>query len=325
MLYFQPSEDELLKILGEQSRFEQQLVSSLIHTLRQGVYLADPQTRIEINTKTPAGELCARYITKALQSDIDGDKLFALRKTGPSMRFILQNLPMAPRLTAKGIFQLCLWRTFAFGHLDRLSQSSLPISTAAPDFVALEKLVNAWSSSAQKVGVPAYGNFQFIKKEVSGMLEKLWDFSKSLAEMKAPPKFAEVYEMICERDISCVRRGGIVTWLLLCDLAEYSVMFAPTGKDLAEHMLGKGGPSGPGKGLLLVGERAGVAVPASSVVLAGVFERVLGVLQTSDESLKEIKLLVRDCERLQGRILTIMDIEHGLCKLAREDKIRAGK
>jgi hypothetical protein len=102
-MYFQL--DLQLQLL-DLAPFGKQLLSCLLHTFRQGVCLAgDAQNRIPIDTTTAAGCLCQRYITKALRKDLDADKLFALRRTGPSMKFIMRHLPPDSPLTAKDIFR----------------------------------------------------------------------------------------------------------------------------------------------------------------------------------------------------------------------------
>jgi hypothetical protein len=91
-------------------------------------------------------------------------------------------------------------------------------------------------------------------------------------------------------------------------------------------MLGKKSkPSGPTKGLEVAGRMAGEEAPLDSVEgLAEVFEEVMAVLAEPNEELHEVATLMNDCKRLQGREFTVADLEHGLCKMAREDSLRYG-
>jgi hypothetical protein len=98
-MYFQVDLGATLSL----SLFSKQLLSCLLHTFRQGVYLAVDRNRIPIDTTTAAGRLCQRYITNALKKDLNADKLFALRRTGPSMKFIMRHIK--PPLTEQSIFR----------------------------------------------------------------------------------------------------------------------------------------------------------------------------------------------------------------------------
>jgi hypothetical protein len=205
--------------------------------------------------------------------------------------------------------------------------SLLPPNSNSPNLVALSKLLSTWGGP-QKILVQAYGNFQVQKVMIPQMLQKLWEFSVAIREfeMRNAPSFAQAYSLLVAQSIPSLPQCGIVVWLICCDLAEYGLCHDPTATDLAKHMLGKKSkPSGPTKGLEVVGRMAGEEPPLDSVEgLAEVFEEVMAVLAEPDEELHEAVTLMDDCEILQDRKLSIADLEHGLCKMAREDRLRYG-
>jgi len=320
-MYFQPVDGDL-EAIGILAPFTKQLVSCLIHTFRQGVYLADDQSRAPIDTKSSSGTVCQKYVTSALKSDVAADKLFSLRRTGPSVKLMVQLLPFTSKLTSKTVFQLCIWRTFAFGHREHMKESTLSLDSKPLNLDTLAETIKTWGGPVQ-ILVQAYGNFQVKKSRATEMLEKLWECSVAVKEKKGNPTFAEVYNFICEHDIPSVRQGGIVVWLLSCDLSEYGLCLPPTATDLAKHMLeGKSKPAGPAKGLEVAGKIAGEAVPLGSVeTLAAVFEEVIGVFGNPNQKSQVVIDMVNDCEKLQGRKFTVADLEHGLCKIAREESL----
>lgn len=206
-----------------------------------------------------------------------------------------------------------------------MSESTLPPDADPPDLDALAKTLKTWGGELQ-ILVGAYGNFQVRKNSIPLMLEKFWVFSGIISEKNEVPAFAEVYSLLCEQDIPTVRQGGIVIWLLSCDLAEYGTCLAPTATDLAKHMLeGKSKPAGPAKGLEIARKMAGgEATPLVSVKsLTDVFEEVMAVLENPNS--KVVLKLVEDCKRLQGRKFSVADLEHGLCKISREERLRGKK
>lgn len=231
-------------------------------------------------------------------------------------------------MTATGIFQLCVWRTFAFGHREHMTESMLPLNSKTPDPDALPEIIVTQGGPLQ-ILVQAYGNFQVRKIRVLEILKKFWLFAAVIKEKNKAPSFSDVHRMICEHDIPAVRQGGIVSWLLSRDLAEFGICSAPTSTDLAKHMLqGKSKPAGPTKGLEVAEKMAGEKAPLDCIKsLAQVFQEVMGVFGDSAQNLQVVSDLVADCERLQGRRFSVADLEHGFCKIARADSLmgNAGK
>jgi len=206
-----------------------------------------------------------------------------------------------------------------------MAASLLTSSPSHPDLVALSELINTWGGP-QRILVQAYGNFQVQKAKISEMLQKLWEFSRAIQGIEKTPTFSRVYDLLVAQTISSLPQGGIVVWLICCDFAEYALCDHPKATELAKHILGKKSkPSGPTKGLEVAGRMFGMEGPLDSVEsLAVVLEEVMAVLSEPDRygKLNDLLALVDDCQRLQGRKFTVVDLEHGLCKMAREDSLR---
>ncbi|KAH6665646.1 hypothetical protein B0J14DRAFT_643465 [Halenospora varia] len=325
------------------STFSSHLLSTLTHTFNQGLLLATLPSLLNFtpDTSTSQGILQQKYITKALSNDLHRDKLFALRKTGSSMKYIHSALPppISPTATSKSIFQLCIWRTFAFGNADFLEKLTLFTTPETQDeetesdFEAINTMIQTFGApGTTKILLPAYGQLSIIKAKVPSMLSKLWSFAQELSSSLSPKSpllsFAEVQKRLLEKEIPTIGANGLLVWVLICDLSEYGLCSPPTPKDLAVHIIPpnpkKKGPSGPTKGLQLVAERNDVTAPLGSIEeLALVFEEVMKAWEQMES--KEIKELVARCEELQGRVLNMADLEHGLCKIAREEDLRAGR
>lgn len=186
--------------------------------------------------------------------------MFPLRLTGPSMRFISTALPAL--LTPRNIFQLCIFRAFAFGDVSRLQQLVLPPPTESqgeehyndkePGFDTLLGIIGDWTGSTGKqISLSVYGRFQIIISKAPSMLSLLWSFSKAVnllshssASPSALPTFASVYSLLAEYKVPSLPHGGLLLWLITSDLAEYGLCAMPKVDDLVDHMLSKGRSSG---------------------------------------------------------------------------------
>jgi hypothetical protein len=95
LFFFQLSRSQMQDLAGYSS-FEKNLLSSLAHTLRLGIYLEQKikgAARDEIDLTAPGASACTKYIETALKSDLAADRYFSIRLSGPSMRVILCNVP----------------------------------------------------------------------------------------------------------------------------------------------------------------------------------------------------------------------------------------
>ncbi|KAK6584279.1 hypothetical protein PZA11_002503 [Diplocarpon coronariae] len=322
---------------------EKALLSALVHTFRLGVLLAErklaaPGAENEaagpaIDMAAPGAEECRMYIESAMKSDAAADKLFPLRLTGPAMRFITARLPvgLAP-LSPMAVFQLCIWRTFAFGNIAHMELLELDLGEGPPVFDLIESVVTAWGGP-ERIGVPAYGQLQILKKNVGEMLGLLWGFSQHLSNTFAIPgapfTFGKLIAMLTGwggSPIHAIPQHGLISWVLTGDFAEYGLCEPATADDLAEHIINTHA-HGARSALSIVARRAGVAAPAPSddvgAELSLIFSRVLHVLQCPPTD--AIREVAGDCQRLQGRAITAVDLEHAFCKIARmESRARRG-
>jgi hypothetical protein len=332
--YFQLSNHEMQHLAGL-SLFEKSLLSSLVHTLRLGVHL-DQETKgtaAELAETGLAASTCKKYIDSALASDFASDKYFPLRLTGSSMKTVVGAFPLqnasASNPSAKNVFQICIWRTFAFGDKAHITQLTLR-EQGSPDLTSIAAVICTWGG-AVNIALPAYGNFQVVKRKVPDMLSLLWEFSQIFAAeittRVSPYTFAELHETLCKKAVPSIPRGGIVTWLLISDFSEYGICLPPTEEDLAQHIIPSkrsgGSPSGPSAALKHVAEQCKGHVPKDADALARVIRNVLKVFNNPPEQLLTVRKLVCDCEEIQGRKLGVVDVEHALCKISRQVSMAA--
>ncbi|CZT05845.1 uncharacterized protein RCO7_03966 [Rhynchosporium graminicola] len=326
--YFDAPEPELLH-LSNLSLFEKELLSRVIQTLRLGVYMSQKRnnTASPLDTTLPGAEECEVFIKSAFSSEMTSDKLFPLRHTGSSMQFIVKNLPVPSsskpqELSAINIFQLCIWRSFAFGSCDRLTEIKLQESDKEPDFKHLTSTIQKWGRGPVKLPVPAYGQLQIIKAKIPSMLQSFWELSQtiasSLTSKTSAPTFANLHNFLVAKEISSVPRYGLIPWLLVSDFFEYGVCQPPTLRDLAEHITNSKA-AGPSKAIKFIADRTGETPPANADDLAKALGAVLRILQTPPEACPTVYKLAEDCKAIQRRELSVVDLEHALCKIARQN------
>ncbi|KAL2060543.1 hypothetical protein VTL71DRAFT_9184 [Oculimacula yallundae] len=332
--YFSLPESELEII--ELSLFEKCLLSRIVHTLRLGVYMYQKRSdKAEvINKALPGAVDCEAYIKSAFSSEVLSDKLFPLRHTGSSMQFILKSMPIPSNpfeLSAINIFQLCIWRTFAFGTCDRLAAIELEDEVEGddgPDLDHLCAIIRGSGNGALKLAVPAYGQLQILKAKVPSMLSSFWelaqDISASITAKMAPPTFANLHNLLIAKSISSVPQYGLIPWLLISDFFEYGLCQPPTLHDLAEHMT-NGKAAGPCNAIKIIALETGEVAPADADELANVLGAIFEVLQKPPKKCPTIEKLAEDCKAIQGRVLSVVDLEHALCKISRQNsRVMAG-
>ena len=227
-------------------------------------------------------------------------------------------------MTSLRIFQLAIFRAFAFGDKERIKELTLAHS-AQPDLDSIAAIITKWGGKSN-IALPVYGNFQVIKAKVPTMLRLLWEFADSLhndSTRSAAIPFTEVYQRLADKRVPSLPYGGVVTWVLVSDFVEYGICAAPTEQDLAEHIIptsksSRGSPSGPTGGIKHAAESSGEDMPKDAAALAEVLRRLMDVFNDPPKTMPTITEVVKDCEEIQGRKINIVDIEHALCKIARQ-------
>ncbi|KAE9365350.1 hypothetical protein N431DRAFT_518537 [Stipitochalara longipes BDJ] len=335
--YFALPPDES-QLLAGFSSFEKNLLSSIVHTLRLGVYLKQrlDGTASELDQEIGGFAAIQPFVKSALSTDFSADKFFPLRLTGASMKEITRIIPLqSGTMTALKIFQLALFRTFAFGDKERIKASTLARDTP-PDLDSIAAIITTWGGDVN-IALPVYGNFQVIKAKIPIMLALLWEFAETLhndySTRATAIHFTEVYQSLAEKKVPSLPYGGVVTWVLVSDFVEYGICAAPTEQDLAEHIMptsnsSRGSPSGPTGGIKYVAEISGADMPKDAAALAEILHKLMAVFNNPPKKMVAITKLVRDCEEIQGRKINIVDVEHALCKVARQvskAKIRESK
>ncbi|KAH7379962.1 hypothetical protein BKA64DRAFT_765619 [Cadophora sp. MPI-SDFR-AT-0126] len=330
-IYFSPNPSEL-RYLGL-SQYETHLLSRLVQTLCLGVHMSIKlsNTDVPLDSSHPGAADCQAYIKSAFSSEMLSDRLFPLRHTGSSMRFILAHLPVpddVSKFTNQKIFQLCVWRTFAFGNKEHLEEITFE-GDKQPDLQKLAPAIQLWGNGGLKLPVPAYGQLQITKAKIPNMLSSLWELSYDIAakitSKSVVPTFAALYEQLIGKKIPAIPPHGLIAWLLTSDFSEYGLCEPPTIQDLADHMM-KSGTSGPKGAIKIVAEETNQLAPATSQELVHVLTRVFAIIESPSGNTPTIQQVVADCKNIQGRELTVVDLEHALCKIARQNaRAKAGK
>jgi len=266
IFYFAPSSSILstLKAHFHLDEITTNLLSALIHQFQLAIYLtstAEARNANPIDHEHPAGLYVDKHITKALSSHVNSDKLFPLRRTGESMKYILQELKsLNSRID---VFQILVWRVWAFGELDKLkdlnfaggsmknSSNSLVIAARALEFdieeegfrdAFLHKILTVFKSETflnpkqVKFPRPVYGQLQLSKKDFEGMLASLWNISGKIFEgyqEEVLQSFEDVRNMFKkEKESGCyvnmVPSHGLLAWLIACDMWEFGLCGEPT-------------------------------------------------------------------------------------------------
>ncbi|CZR69669.1 uncharacterized protein PAC_19569 [Phialocephala subalpina] len=332
--YFEPTAEEIeaLATLGD---YEKLLISKLVHTLRLGVYFYQRQhttdAQVSIKSTTPAAKACQKFSFAALKNCMESDKLFPLRLTAPSMHLITEILPLDTPPSTMLVFKVCVLRTFGVGSLDAINDLAKSLSTTdpEPDLKNLDTVIQGVGKGKDKMPRLVYGNLQIVRASVPEMLEKFWAFAKEITkEDKSTtlPTFEAIQTILCNASIPTVKRQGLLAWLITSDLAEWNICKAPEIEDLDAHMPTKkdkkAAPSGPTKALKRVeaehkklygDEEGGYVRPDPSEALTNVW-RVLANPPVGAAWLEE---LVEECRKAQGRALSVVDLEHLLCKIDR--------
>ncbi len=269
-------------------------------------------------------------IVSALATNLSTDKFFPMQLTRSSMKEIIAIFPLGnTSMTALKIFQSSIWRTFAFGDIERIRDLTLE-QDAPLDLESIIATITTWGGNSN-IAMPVYGNFQIIKSKVPHLL---WEFSQALSEdcniLGTALTFAEVYKGLADKKVPSLPPGGIIIWLLISDCVEYGIYFAPTEEDLAEHIIptakgSYGCPSGPTAALKYAAEMAEEEMPKDAAALTTALRKIFEVINNPTEARPTIQEIVRGCKEIQGRKVAVVDIEHALCKVARQLSMAKGR
>lgn len=355
--YFEPAPVALQSL--NLTPLETQLLSSLLGTFRLGVHISRLSSKLKgkekldeqplvIDQTTDSGKRCAVYIKSALSTHVSSDKKFPLRLTGPSMSFISTVLPAI--ITSKDIFQLCVFRVFGFGDLSRLKLLVLPDLPHGEgdgnDHQVSRKLesefvmgiIKGWvGPKGMRILISAYGNFQVEIAKAPQMIALLQSFSLEVALLAHPsasfsskpslPTFSSIYELLAAKKIPSLPHGGLLVWLITCDLAEYGLCELPNVENLITHMLGKGTPEGPNGAVNTIAVYVGAHRP-DDMDLEVILKNVWKIIENETKEYKDdwsgeptvIREILKECEVAQKRRISVMDLEHALCKISRQIK-----
>lgn len=244
------------------------------------------------------------------------------------MHQITQLLPLDTPPSAALVFKICILRTFGVGSQDAINDLAKSLSTTEPDLKNLDTVIQGVGKGKDKISRIVYGrNLQIVRASVPEMLEKFWAFAKEIIKDKESttplPTFEEIQDILCSASIPTIKRHGLLAWLITSDLVEWNICKEPEIEDLDAHIsTKKAGQLGPTKALKRIedgykktngDEERGYIQPDPSEALANVWR----VLENPPAGAVWLQELVEECRNAQGRALSVVDLEHLLCKIDR--------
>lgn len=191
-----------------------------------------------------------------------------MRLTGDSIKVVLQHIPLGiqgvrvDRLS----FKLSVLRVFAFGQEEHLRTllSEIDFNNDPDLTLVYDDVIYSWGKPKDEtdadnlnkggLSLGAYGQYSIPRKHFKGILAGLKTFSEKLREAteNGRPKFGHIYKIFADLGITYLPGGGIIAWLLNCDLAEYGIIQEPTVNDLTIHLTYKTAHMGPGNVISLI-------------------------------------------------------------------------
>ena len=323
--------------------FEQALVEYLLHSFEVGKIILKNQPNLDqiakkwanvrsttFGTQDFQDPHLSLYIQKSALVWAPGDKYLIFRLRSPSMKLIQTIYPQGynAKQTSSDdqrilLWRLYLWRMYAYGKQSRIGK------------VARMEDLDGWKEMrADKLGrnkklkgnVMAYGQFSIAPEEVQ--LKTFTSFWQSISRVlraldKTPntlTPFNRVMEVLDKLTIRNLKKDGLATWLLACDMSEYGFCAPPTVKDLCEKIGPSAysssrsitGGSGPAKAFSVIQKERQIKQPYKSVRdLEEGMERVSRTLKGE---------LGDEWHAITGRGWNWVDFEHALCKITREFK-----
>ncbi|KAI9839104.1 MAG: hypothetical protein M1837_002243 [Sclerophora amabilis] len=244
------------------------------------------------------------FIQQACQRPASGDKYTGFRRQGPSWKVMHDHWD--PTQVVLGVQRLLVIRLVGMGQLPLIAQLSACVDVDAMT-ATLEAHLQSWGNSG------IYGMLVIPTSRVVEVARRAWEeggaaWATWWAEHGATGSFAELQAMWGRLQLPYLNAGGLLIWLVGCDLADLQLGQPPTALDLARKIY-SGGGSGPRQAVERIAykvDRAWAHKPPT--VLAERLTRVLGRLNEVEPE-------------TGGAPLHMGDVEHLLCKLTREAKL----
>ena len=291
---------------------------------------ANEQTKTDVNNALleDINDMKLRkYIVHACNTITNGDKLTPHRFVGPSSQQILKYYPEPSSCKVnlqRFLWHLLTWRLFGFSRLEVIQK--LKGTTNVDE--ALGVLSEVDKSSGKPITViSAYGNFRIPVDKRQAVLNGLNRLSQILSQklMTTEMAFSDVLDAIKSQNVLFLPRDGLLSWLIVCDLAEWNLCAPPTVMELSDKIgqppfeQGKKAKGGAGtrEALIVVREACKLEFPFKT---SEEFQTMLS--QVFDALKHEVG---DECKQLQGRDLTMADMEHMLCKISRLSKLGNSK
>ncbi len=172
-----------------------------------------------------------------------------------------------------------------------------------------------------------YGQLQVRHRDFDDLIQKvytqtpilaafLFEHQSQLGVNRPKPSFAEVQSLIANQKISMFGSRDLLSWLTTCDLAEYGLCEYPTITDLVRRVR-QGGGTGPCLGLAIASHRVDKSYTEDWWKDEANAEAAM-ILKDAHDVLTS--MLSDQWKALTGRVYTIADTEHMLCKISRMNK-----
>ncbi len=256
--HFALKEEDLHALTARYSlnRFDAVLLSSIVHILNVGLYLNNPARFVALDLSDDPK--LKKHLQDATKNDEHTDRFFSLRKTGNSLKYMLQELPTIT--TRLHILQLLVWRIWGFGNVNHLKHLNFVSSSSGqndtPELVQaaraaeeadfaegdalkafFDKLLGIFNSFCEQAKLKflrgVYGNLSLEKKDFARMLEKLLELTIELLPKDELRSFEQIRNLLGPKTkkpglVPAMPRHGLLAWVVIADLWEYGLCLGPT-------------------------------------------------------------------------------------------------
>ena len=264
-----------------------------------------------------------KFVVFACNTVSNGDKLTPHRFVSPSAQRMHSYYPDSASCKVdlqRFLWHLFIWRLFGFSRLEVIDKlyHAITVEEGMKILAGIDE-----GSEKPLTVIGAYGNFRIPVEKRQVVLNGLYGLSQDMSQrlISTNMAFTEVLDSIGTHDVLFLQQGGLLSWLVVCDLAEWSLCASPTVKDLA-HKIGnppfvKGKKARGGGGILdaffVVQEACELEFPFNTS------EELQAMLVQVFDALRHA--VGNDSGEIQNRDLSMADMEHMLCKLSRASKI----
>ena len=265
-----------------------------------------------------------KFMVQAYHTDMQVDKFIALRVQGPSFLVIRELYSESYDEIdnpVQFLYDLFAWWFLGFGRpllIQDLKGSTFPANT-------IQHIKNYEMAVGTRITyIQAYGDMRIREDLWLSTLQKIHSLVPEFVCWRqqrsgGTPSFEATSAYIERLDIPYFHPGGLIHWLFICDIAEYKFCLPPTGLDLVRKLGGVplrySAKAKGGSGAIQAFEQ--IQQEVNMTMTYKTSEELVDALDTIARYLNEN--MIEEVEQWVGRLLTIADMEHMLCKISREE------